>query len=165
GYVTNVALAPGQHLVWARATYASPALVLDSAPSIITVQNRPAYGQTIDLTQDIVLSAGNPSYQLQGTAGSPVRLNGNGYQIRGTGSLTLRHVDVSGLGSRTDGLVPAIDVTSPSSIVIENATFDSSNQIAIDLTGTATASIRGNTFRSNSGIPIGQLPYEPTTAH
>lgn len=165
GSVNGIALAPGEHLVWARATYVNPALVLDSAPSIITVQNRPAYAQTIDLAQDVVLSAGNPSYQLQGTPGAPVRLNGNGFRIRGTGALTLRYVDVSGLGNPADGLSPAIDVTSPTSIVIENTTFDTSNQVALDLTGTATASIRGNTFRSNSRVPIGQFPYEPTTAH
>jgi hypothetical protein len=165
GMVQNLALTPGQHLVWARATYVNPALVLDSLPAVVTVQNRPAYGQTIDLAQDIVLSAGNPTYQLQGTANAPIRLNGNGFQIRGTGTLTLRYVDVSDLGSRTDGLAPGIDVNSSTAIVIENSTFDSSNQVALTFTGTATASIRGNTFRSNSRIPIGQLPYGPSTIH
>lgn len=165
GYVNNVALTPGQHLVWARATYVSPALVLDSAPHIITVQNRPTYGQTVDLAQDVILGVGNPTYSLQGTANAPVRLNGNGFKIRGTGTLTLRYVDVSDLGSRTDGLASAIDVSSSTSVVIENSTFDTSGQVTLNMTGTATASIKGNTFRSNSRVSIGQLPYEPDTSH
>lgn len=165
GYVADVALTPGQHLVWARATYVDPPNVLDSVPSVITVIDPPAYGQTVELTEDIVLSAANPSYTLAGTPSSRVRLNGNGFQIRGTGALTLRNVDIYDLGSRSDGLAAAVDVVSTSSVVIENATFDSSNQVELELNGTATASIRGNTFRSNSRIPIGQQPYEPTTAY
>ncbi|MCU1245410.1 MAG: hypothetical protein JWN02_1320, partial [Acidobacteria bacterium] len=165
GYVGNVALTAGQHLVWARATYVNPALVLDSEALLITVQDPPAYGQTVDLTADVVLSTLNPSYQLQGTSGSRVRLNGHGFQIRGTGDLTLRNVDVYDLGSRTDGLSDAINIASTGAVVIEGSTFDSSNQLSLELDGTATASIRRNTFRSNSRIPIGQQPFEPDTAH
>ncbi|HEX7150273.1 MAG TPA: right-handed parallel beta-helix repeat-containing protein [Thermoanaerobaculia bacterium] len=165
GYLADVALTPGTHIVWARATYVNPALVLDTVPVTITVQEPPVYAQTVNLPGDIVLSAGNPSYTLEGTPAARVRLNGNGFSISGTGNLTLRNVDVYDLGSRTNGLAAAIDVASTGAVVIENATFDSSNQVSLQLNGTATASIRGNTFRSNSRIPIGQQPYEPDTAY
>ena len=164
-YVASVALTPGQHIVWARATYTNPALTLDSVPVAITVAATPSYADTIELTQDIVLSASNPSYALEGTATERIRLNGNGFQVRGMGNLTLRHVDVYGLGDPADGLAAAIDVTSSGSVVIEHATFDASNQVSLQLNGTATASIRNNTFRSNSRIPVGQQPYEPDTAY
>jgi hypothetical protein len=36
GTVNDVALAPGEHSVWARATYVDPPLILDSVPSIKT---------------------------------------------------------------------------------------------------------------------------------
>jgi hypothetical protein len=165
GYVTNVVLSPGAHNVWARATYVNPSLVLDSPAQIITVQNPPSYAQTIELTQDVVLSSTNPSYQVEGTPAARFRLNGNGYSIHGTGNLTLRNVDVSDLGSRTDGLASGISVASSGSVIVEGSTFDSSNRVSLQLNGTAAASIRGNTFRSNSRIPIGQSPFEPDTAH
>jgi hypothetical protein len=165
GSVDNVALTSGQHLVWARATYVNPATVLDSPALLITVADAPSYAQTIDLSEDVVLSSLNPSYQLQGTPAARIRLNGHGFQIRGTGNLTLRNVDVYDLGSRTNGLADAIDLASSGAVVIEGSTFDSSNQISLQLNGTATASIRRNTFRSNSRIPIGQQPFEPDTAH
>lgn len=165
GYVANVPLTTGQHLVWARATYTNPALVLDSPAQLITAQNPPAYAQTVDLTGDVVLSSTNPSYQLTGTSSGRIRLNGNGFTIRGTGNVTLRNVDVYDLGSRSDGLAPAINVTSSGSVVIEDSTFDSSNNVTLQLNGSATSSIRRNTFRSNSRIPVGQQPWEPDTKH
>ncbi len=165
GYVPSVTVTTGQHLVWARATYVNPALVLDSPALTITVQNPPSYGQTVDLTADVVLSTLNPSYQLQGTPTARIRLNGNGYQIRGPGDLLLRNVDVYDLGSRTDGLSDAINIASSGSVIIEGSTFDSSNQVSLQLNDTATASVRRNTFRSNSRIPVGQQPFEPDTAH
>ena len=169
GYVTNLNAAPGQHIVWARATYTNvtPTLFLDSPVFTITVRNPPGYAQTVDLTADVVLS-GNQSYQLAGTATGRVRLNGNGFRIRTTGSgtsgsVSLKFVDVYGLGNPADTSSPGIDVITTGSATIEDSVFDSSNPIELRMNGAAAASVRRNLFRSNMRMPIGQLPYPPTT--
>ncbi len=59
----------------------------------------PAYGRTVELDADVTLSGSMP-YELVGTAGSRVRLNGNGHRITGTtsGAVTLKFVDVFNVG-------------------------------------------------------------------
>jgi hypothetical protein len=171
GFAENLDVAPGQHEVWAVATYKNPALELKSPVVTITVESPPAYARTVDLTEDVVLSA-SQSYELEGAPGAPVRLNGNGHRIvapGGTsGHLNLKYVDVYDLGDPGDTSSPGIDVTatgSTGSVAIEHSTFDSSNPVALRLDGSATASIRGNLFRSNMRMPIGQLPEpEPEPA-
>jgi hypothetical protein len=169
GYVSNLNVAPGQHTIWARATYTNvtPTLFLDSPVFTITVRSPPAYAQTVDLTSDVVLS-GNQSYELAGTAAGRVRLNGNGFRIISTGSgtsgsLSLKFVDVYGLGNPADTSSPGIDVITTGSAIVEDSVFDSSNPIELRLNGAATASVRRNLFRSNMRMPIGQLPYPPST--
>ena len=164
GYVTNLNVAPGQHVIWARATYTNvtPTLFLDSPPFTITVRNPPGYAQTVDLTANVVLS-GNQSYALAGTATGRVRLNGNGFRIITTGSgtsgsVSLKFVDVYGLGNPADPASPGIDVVTTGSAIIEDSVFDSSNPIELRLNGAAAASVRRNLFRSNMRMPIGQQP-------
>jgi hypothetical protein len=167
GFIKNLTLSPGQHTVWARATYTNvtPTLFLDSPPFTITVQNPPAYAQTVNLSGDVVLS-GSQAYELIGTETGRIRLNGNGHRIisNGTsGKLTLKFVDVYNLGNDTNTTVPGMDVTTSGVVTIEDSVFDSSNAIELQINGSATASIRHNLFRSNMRMPIGQLPDGPST--
>ncbi len=164
GFAQGLDLAPGEHVVWARATYVDPPQYLDSEPFTITVQ-QPAYAQTVELTADVVIGSG-ASYALSGTSTSRIRLNANGYRIvsDGTaGSLTLRHVDVHGLGSPGDVAVSGLDVAASAAIVIEDSIFDASNGLRLRLDGDATASVSRNLFRSNMRMPIGQQPDVPST--
>jgi hypothetical protein len=169
GYVGNLNVTPGQHTVWARATYTNvtPTLFLDSPVFTITVRAPPNYAQTVDLTADVVLS-GSQSYELAGTANGRVRLNGNGFRIRSAGSgtsgnLSLKFVDVYGLGNPGNTSDPGIDVITTGSAAIEDSVFDSSNPIELRFNGAAAGSVRRNLFRSNMRMPIGQLPEPPTT--
>ena len=60
---TTSGIMAGQHRVWARAIYDMEGVVLDSPPTIITVVDPPTYGQTVNLTQNVVLS-GSQGYSL-----------------------------------------------------------------------------------------------------
>jgi hypothetical protein len=157
--------APGQHVVVARATYNDPSLVLESPPVTIAVEQPPAYARTVSLTEDVVLAPGQ-SYELSGSPGERVRLNGNGHSIvspSGTsGHLVLDYVDVHGLGSEADTSKPGIDFRASSNggVAIEHSVFDGSDPVDLHLSDSATATIAGNLFRSNMRMPIGQLPRE-----
>jgi hypothetical protein len=164
GFAEGLDLAPGQHTVVARATYVDPDLVLESDPVTITVENPPAYAQTVNLTQDVVLSP-TQSFELVGSPGGRIRLNGNGHRIvspTGTsGDLTLKHVDVYDLGNPANTSAPGIDVTATGttgSVTIENSIFDGSNPVGLRFTGSSTAALSRNLFRSNMRMPIGQQP-------
>lgn len=160
----------GTHRVWARAIYSDPPAMLDSESMWITVENAPAYAQTIDLAQDVVLS-GAQHYELLGSSssGGRIRLNGHGHRIRSTGGwsgrLTLNHVDVFDLGVM-NSTTPAIDVATGNTVRIEDTVFDTSNAVALSLSGTASATIRGNTFRSNMLMRESQQPeFEPGASY
>jgi hypothetical protein len=151
---------PGTHRVWARAIYTNPAATLDSEPMWVTVEPPPVYAQTIDLTQDVVLS-GAQDFERIGSPTGRIRINGNGHRITSasgwTGRLTLKHVDVFGLGP-SNVPTPAIAVGTANSVQIEDSTFDTTGTVSLFLTGTATASIRRNEFRSNMTMPESQQP-------
>jgi hypothetical protein len=106
------------------------------------------------------------SYELIGAPGERIKLNGNGHRILTsgptgtTGHLKLKYVDAFNLGSETDTSSPGIDVATTGSVEIENSVFDSNNPVDLHLNGSSDASIRGNLFRSNMRMPIGQLPRE-----
>jgi hypothetical protein len=166
GFARGLNVAPGQHTVFSRATYVKPAQVIDSPPVTITVKAPTNYAQTVELSQDIVLS-GSQSYELVGTPNGRIRLNGNGHRIvapNGTsGDLVLKNVDVYGLGSAANTASPGIDVgvtSAAGSVTIENSIFDSSNGVDLNVNSNATASIKGNLFRSNMRTQIGQFPRE-----
>ncbi|MGB7685493.1 MAG: hypothetical protein WBL45_06875, partial [Solirubrobacterales bacterium] len=170
GNASDLDLAPGQHTVVARATYVDPALVLESDPVTITVENPPVYAQTVNLTQDVVLS-GSQSFELTGSPGGRIRLNGNGHRIvspTGTsGDLVLKHVDVYGLGNPANASAPGIDVTATGttgSVAIENSIFDGSNPVELRFDGSSAATLTGNLFRSNMRMPIGQQPGSDATS-
>ena len=157
-------LPPGDHVLRARAFYNGPSEILDSDPVTITVDAPPVYAQVLNLTQDLVLS-GSQSLQQEGTPapGGRVRINGNGFRIRTSGSwtghFTVRYADVVGLGQLNDGQT-AIDVTTTAPLVLENSSIDSCGQLSFSLGGTATASISSNEFRCNTRVPLGQYPDE-----
>jgi hypothetical protein len=158
---TAAGVAAGQHRVWARAIYAEPALVLDSAPMLVTVAPPPAYARTVTLDADVLIQGGE-GYELAGTPDARIRLEGNGHRIVSDGapmgSLTFRYVDVVDLGSRTNGTEPAIQISTSGNVTIEDSTFDSSNTLDIAIQGSSTASIRRNVFRSNMRMALGQSP-------
>ncbi len=157
-------LAAGQHQVWARATFANPTQFLDSLPATITVVDPPVYGQTVDLTADVVFGASG--FSLVGTPTSRVRLNGHGFKIAGTsatGALALKFVDVFDLGPAASPLTSGISVSTGADATIEDSAFYGTNATTLVLTGSATASIRRDVFASNSRFPIGQDPGEPSS--
>jgi hypothetical protein len=161
GFTSGVAA--GTHRVYARANYLNPTDVLDSPPALITVTAPPAYGRTVDLTADVVVSGATP-YELIGTATSRIRLNGNGHRIitsaggSATGAFTLKFVDLFDVGQRANTAETAIDVTTSGALTIEDSIFDGSNTVAFSLGGSATASVRRNLFRSNMRQPLGKFP-------
>ena len=161
GFVHGLAAAPGPHTVFSRATFVDPAKTIDSPPVTINVVPTPTYTQTVNLTQDVVLS-GSQSFELLGAPGQRIRLNGNGHSIRSTsatsGHLALKYVDVYGLGDPAHPGTPGIDVATAGSVAIEDSVFDTSNPVDLDLGGSATASLKRNLFRSNMRTPIGQQP-------
>jgi hypothetical protein len=164
GFAEDLGVAPGEHTVVARATYVNPDRVIESDPVTITVAQPPAYAQTVNLTQDVILGT-NQSFELIGAPGGRIRLNGNGHRIvspTGTsGKVTLKHVDVYDLGNPASTAAPGIDVTTTGttgSVAIENSIFDGSNPVELRFDGSSTATLTGNLFRSNMRMPIGQQP-------
>lgn len=155
------AIPAGRHRVWVRGIYVSPADVLDSAPMIVDVVDPPAYAQTVTLSADVALS-GSAGYELVGSPGARIRLNGNGHKIGGTtsGPLTLKFVDVVDLGDRADTGSPSINVTTTGAVTIEDSAFETSNPVRVS---PETASLRRNLFRSNMRQPIGQYPGPPSS--
>ncbi len=158
GFVGNVA--GGHRRVWARAIYVNPDLVLDSLPVLIDVADAPAYARTVSLDADVTV--GGTGYELIGTPGGRVRVNGNGHRIAsGSGTsaaITFQHVDFFDVGSRTATDSAGIDLTTSSGLVVEDCNFDSSNAVRFTIQGSAPASVKGNTFRSNMRQPLGQNP-------
>jgi hypothetical protein len=158
---TAAGIAAGQHRVWARATYADPALVLDSVPMLVTIAPPPAYARTVTLDADVLIKGGE-GYELAGTPDARIRLEGNGHRIISDGApmgrLTFKYVDVVDLGSRTDGTEPAIQITTSGNVTIEDSTFDTSTTLDICIQDGAAASIRRNVFRSNMRMALGQSP-------
>jgi hypothetical protein len=162
GYVKGLSLSPGDHTIFARASYtANPGPVghSDSVPVTINVQAAPTYGKTIDMSGDLTLA---DVASLVGTAASRVRVNGNGHRIHDPGSAAAvdwQFVDFYDLGDPTNTSALGIDVTTTGKVTIQSCRFDSSNTVGFSIGGTATADIRGNLFRSNMRQPLGQLPY------
>jgi hypothetical protein len=166
-FADGLNVAPGQHTVSVRARYENPPEEITSPPVTITVEE-PTYARTVNLSEDVRLS-GSESFDLEGAPGARVRLNGNGHRIiteGGTsGHLKLDYVDVYNLGDPSNTEQTGIDVATNSSgsVDLEHDVFDSSNPVALDFNGSSTASIKGNLFRSNMRMPIGQEPgHDPT---
>lgn len=160
GFVTSLALAPGEHTVFARATYgANPGPVgqVDSVPVTITVEAAPAYVQTVDMAGDMTLAQ---AASWVGTPGGRIRVNGHGHKIAGIGasSIDWQYVDFHDLGGPGGG-ANGVDLTTTGNVTIKGCRFDYSNTVRLSLGGTATAAITGNLFRSSMRQPLGQLPY------
>ena len=94
-------------------------------------------------------------------------MNGNGFTITSadgaSGNLDLEYVDVFGLGSASDPTQTSVEVTTTGTATIANCTFDTSDTVHLVLNGNASASIQGNTLRSNMRVPEGQEPGSPTS--
>ena len=156
GFVQGLALAPGDHTLFARANYGAnpgPAGHADSRPITITVEAAPAYARTIDLAADTALPT------LAGTASGRIRVNGNGHRVTSAAAVDWEYVDFYDLGDRADTSNAGADVATTGAVIIRNCRFDFSDTVQLALNGGATADIRGNLFRSNMRQPLGQLPY------
>src|SRR5262249_38882099 len=155
GFVGRVA--SGQHRIWARAFYQNPTLVLDSAPVVISVNAPPTYARTIDLTSDLSIAG---DFQLTGSSSGRVRVNGNGHRILsgagGARTVVLQDVDFFDVGNRTSTDEPGIDLTVSDGLTVEDCSFDGSNTVRLAVNGSATGTVRSNTFRSNMRQPLGQ---------
>lgn len=149
-------LAAGTHVVWARAHYVSPTLVLDSMPHTITVSAPPTYGSTIVLSADLALTG---SYSLSGSSGSRILLNCGGHQINGSpASVAFRYVDFFDCGDPTSTGALAADVTT-GALTIDNVRFDTSNPFQFTQNSASCATAITNTlWRSSMRQPLGQTP-------
>ncbi len=152
-------VAAGSHRIWVRGHFVD-GKIFDSPAALITVDAPPAYSQVVSLAADVALS-GTQNYELIGTPTARIRINGNGFRIRSadnwTGRLTLKYVDVTGLGVLYDA-TPGLSVTTTKSVDIENCVFDATNALDLGMEGTATGIIRNNEFRSNMLMAVGQYP-------
>jgi hypothetical protein len=167
-FAKDLDVAPGQHTVVARAIYEEPAEAIESKPATINVV-APSDARTVDLTEDVVLDAAHPSFELEGSPTERIKLNGNGHRIVSTGTgghLALKYVDVQNLGDPAATASPSIDVTTTGSggATIENSSFDFSNGLRFRFDGSSTARLDDNLFRSNMRMPIGQEPGDDPTS-
>jgi hypothetical protein len=158
GFVGGIAA--GARRVWSRAIYVNPDLVLDSDPVLVQVEAAPPYAQVVDLAGDLTI--GGASYQLAGTPSARIRVNGNGHRIvTGPGTSTaisLQYVDFFDVGDRGSTDLAGIDLATSGALTVTGCNFDSSNTVQLSVGGSAAATIRGNTFRSNMRQPLGQYP-------
>jgi hypothetical protein len=157
GFASNIGA--GRHRIWARATYLDPPLSLDSEPVNITVDVPPTYARVIDLSADLTPAGG---YSLVGEPGARVRVNGHGHRLVSSADasapITLRYVDFFDMGDRSLRSTEGIRLATSTRLVVEHCVFDSSNTVRLTVDRSATASIDGNTFRSNMRQPLGQNP-------
>src|SRR5262249_34725800 len=156
--VSNVAA--GTYTITAQITTVSNT-VATSAPVMVFVDNPPvSSGPVFDLNADVVLS-GSQNATYAGTASNRCTINGNGFQIRSTGtftgSLTISNCFVRGLGTATS---PSIDVTvaGSGSIQLSDNTFETFGTVSIGANDQAQAVVRNNEFRENSLVSVTPLP-------
>jgi hypothetical protein len=108
------------------------------------------------------LSISGTSYALAGTPTSRVRVNGNGHRIvtaaGAATAISFQYVDFFDLGDPSSTSTAGLDVSTTGGLVVTGCNFDGSNPVHLAASGSATATIRGNTFRSNMRQPLGQNP-------
>jgi hypothetical protein len=159
-YTLNLnSIAAGTYVLTARINTTQYGVVT-SAPVTIHVDNPPAYGQTFNLTSDVVLS-GSQIATYAGTAASRCAINGNGFQIRSaagfTGVLNISNCDIRNLGTATNR---AIDVTvgGAGSVQLMGNVFDTFGTVSLAANDQAQAIVRRNEFRANTLVPVGSQP-------
>jgi hypothetical protein len=121
-------------------------------------------GQTLELTEDLVLS-GTDSLDVRGTADRRCTLLGNGHRVRSrgdwTGSVRIRHCDVRKLGAparladdgrRIAAEFPALDlaITGKGALVIEQCDLDECAAVHVRNDGESATTVRAITFRENT---------------
>ena len=156
--VSNVAA--GTYAITAQITTTSNQVV-SSAPVTVVVDNPAASsGPVFNLAADVILS-GSQNAVYAGTASNRCTINGNGFQIRSTGtftgSLTIANCFVRGLGTATN---PAIDVTVSGSgaMQLSGNVLESFGTISIGANDQAQVAVRNNEFRENTLVAVTPLP-------
>ena len=150
-------IAPGNHVIWARAHWVIDVGTYSDSPGIPITIETPNYGQTIMWTQDEVAEG---AYRLIGSANARVRVIANGHKLTGSpSSVTLQYVDFYNLGATT-GFSTALgaDPVISGALVVEDCRFDGCTPQTWTQNGSGTCSIRRNVWRSNSRVPTGQYP-------
>jgi uncharacterized repeat protein (TIGR01451 family) len=155
----------GTHVLHAR-SYDHDGTVHDSEDVTVFVDPPLPDGPVLDLAADLVLS-GAQSLTIEGTAEQPAKVIGNGHQILTapgwSGTLTLRHAELRGLGAV--GL-RAIDVlaSGTGSVLIEDCLFERTGVVQVGADDQAQATLRGNTFSSNMLMIMTQQPWDSDPA-
>jgi hypothetical protein len=152
----------GTYVITAQMT-ATNHQTVTSSPVTVYVDNPAAStGPVFNLSADMVLS-GSQAASFAGTTSNHCAINGNGFQIRSTGtftgSLTISNCDIRGLGTATN---PAIDVTvsGSGSVQLTGNVFDTFGTVSIGTNDQALAVVRNNEFRENTLVPVTSLPTE-----
>jgi hypothetical protein len=152
------ALTPGTHAIFARATVSGT--TLDSPPVVITVET-PAYGQTKVLSANVTDLAGAGLATIVGSPGSRIRIEGAGFSITGSSPVNWQYVDFYNVGSASTPDTTSLSVIASSDTInVQNCRFFYSNPTQFVVNGSASASIRGNTWASNVRQLAGQFPAD-----
>jgi hypothetical protein len=135
-----------------------------TSPPVTVYVDTPAVssGPAFNLSADVVLS-GSQDASYSGTPDNHCVINGNGFQIRSTGTFTgtlnIFNCDIRGLGAAAK---PAIDVTvsGSGSVNLAGNVFDTFGTVAVGSNGQAQVTVRNNEFRENTLVPVTSLPTE-----
>jgi len=159
-------LAAGTYAITTQFT-TSQNQTVNSPPVTVFVDNPvPSSGQVFNLASDVVLT-GSQSITYSGTSANHCAINGNGFQIRSsgtfTGSLNIINCDIRNLGTPTN---PALDVTvsGSGSVQLTGNVFDTFGTVAIGTNDQSQAVVRNNEFRENTLVPVTSLPTEYSSA-
>ena len=155
-------LAAGTYAITTQFTASNNQTVI--SPPVTVVVDSPAVstGPVFNLSSDVVLS-GSQVATYAGTPADHCAINGNGFQIRSTGtftgSLNISNCDIRGLGTATN---PAIDVTvsGSGSVQLTGNVFEMFGTVSIGSNNQAQVAVRNNEFRENTLVPVTSLPTE-----
>jgi hypothetical protein len=156
-------IAAGVYRSWCRAHMAD-GRTFDSRPFAITVVDPPTYGSTVTLSGDEDKTGVAISYV--GTAGSRIRINGNGYRWLGTpSSLQLQYCDLYNFGASSgNNSRYGIDLTTSGNTTISNCRFVGCTPTRLTNNG-GTVAFTSNLSGSDARNPLGQDPGQPNEAH
>ncbi len=153
----SLTLAPGTHTVWARAHWLGGGTA-DSVVRNIQISEPPTYGSTINLVGNVDWTG--LALSLIGSAGSRIKVNGNGFKYIGTPtSINLQFVDFFNMGASSGfNSNYGIDLTTAGNTTIISCIFDSCCSSKFINNGSSLVTIQNNLSRSNSRNPLGQTP-------
>src|SRR5262249_20565625 len=137
----------GRHVLLLKSMYAAGGSD-ESVPLTITVEDPPAAGRTIELTEDVVLKG---SQDLKWESAT---VKGNGFRVRSepgwTGGASITHCRISGLGNIA---AAGVEIkTTGGNILVQDSVVESSGVIQLAAEGKGDFLVRNNEFRANNVI-------------